>query len=130
METNRQKKIAGVIQKDLAEVLQNAARDGMKGVIISITRVHVTSDLSTAKVLISIFPQTNRDDIFEGIRSNTTAIRYEVAKRTKNQLRRMPQLTFHIDDTLDYIEEIDKALQGKIENPIKHPEILPKRNKI
>jgi ribosome-binding factor A len=130
METNRQKKIAGVIQKDLAEVLQNAARDGMKGVIISVTRVHVTSDLSTAKAHISIFPGTNREEIFKGIRSNTTAIRYEVAQRTKNQLRRMPELSFHIDDTLDYIEEIDKALQGKKENPIKHPEILPKRNKI
>ena len=130
MEANRQKKIAGVIQKDLAEVLQNAARDGMKGVIISITRVNVTSDLSTAKAHISIFPTTNRDKIFEGIRSNTTAIRYEVAQRTKKQLRRMPELSFHIDDSLDYIEEIDKALQGKNEDPIKHPEILPKRNKI
>ena len=57
METNRQKKIAGVLQKDLADVLQHAAQDGMKGVIISVSKVNVTSDLSQAKVYLSIFPQ-------------------------------------------------------------------------
>ena len=56
METNRQKKIAGVLQKDLADVLQHAAQDGMKGVIISVTKVNVTSDLSQAKVLFKRFP--------------------------------------------------------------------------
>ena len=50
METNRQKKIAGVLQKDLVNVLQNAAQEGMKGVIISVTKVNVTADLSVAKV--------------------------------------------------------------------------------
>ena len=55
METNRQKKIAGVLQKDLVDVLQNAAQDGMKGIIISVTKVNVTSDLSDAKVYLSIF---------------------------------------------------------------------------
>ncbi len=129
METNRQKKIAGVLQKDLAEVLQHAARDGMKGVIISVTNVHVTTDLSQAKVYISIFPQLKRDILMEGIRANTSTIRYEMAKRTRNQLRRMPELTFYVDDSLDYIEDIDKALQGEKDNPIKNPEILDKRQK-
>ncbi len=129
METNRQKKIAGVLQKDLADVLQNAARDGMKGIIISVTKVHVTSDLSQAKVYISIFPQLKREIILRGVQENTTSIRYEMAKRTRNQLRRMPELSFLIDDSLDYIENIDRALQGKNLNPIKNPEILDKRQK-
>jgi ribosome-binding factor A len=129
-ETNRQRKIAGVLQKDLVDVLQKAARDGMKGVIISVSKVHVTSDLGVAKVYLSIFPSVKRDEIIKGVVSNTVLIRHEMAKRTKNQLRRMPELLFFGDDTLDYIEEIDKSLSGKDENPIKNPEVLPKRKKI
>jgi ribosome-binding factor A len=129
METNRQKKIAGVLQKDLAEVLQHAAQDGMKGVIISVSKVNVTSDLSNAKVFLSVFPQINREIILKGVQENTATIRYEMARRTKNQLRRMPELSFYIDDSLDYIEDIDNALRGKKENPIKNPEILDKRQK-
>jgi len=128
-ETNRQKKIAGVIQKDLAEVLQNAARDGMKGVIISVTKVRVTSDLSEAKVYISVFPSKKREELLKGIISNTPLIRHELAQRTKHQLRRMPHLAFFADDSLDYIEGIESALKGDKDNPIKNPDILDKRQK-
>tara|TARA_R110002073_G_scaffold57778_4_gene146758 strand:+ start:176991 stop:177383 length:393 start_codon:yes stop_codon:yes gene_type:complete len=130
METNRQKKIAGVIQKDLVDVLQTAARGGVKGVIISVTKVQVTSDLSQAKVYLSIFPNDKRDELLEGIKSNAPLIRHELAQRTRNQLRRVPGLNFHLDDSLDYIENIDASLKGKDENPIKNPDILPRRRKI
>ncbi len=130
METNRQKKIAGVLQKDLVDVLQSAARNGVKGVIISVTKVQVTSDLSQAKVFLSIFPNDKRDELLEGIKSNAPLIRHELAQRTKNQLRRAPELTFFMDDSLDYIENIDASLKGKDEDPIKNPEILPKRRKL
>ncbi len=129
METNRQKKIARVLQKDLVDVLQKAAREGMKGVIISVTKVRVTTDLSIAKVFLSIFPTDKKDKLIEGIQSNTSSIRYELARRTRNQLRRMPALTFYLDDSLDYIEEIDASLRGDIENPIKNPEIISKKRK-
>lgn len=128
-ETNRQRKIAGVLQKDLVDVLQKAAQDGMRGVIISVSKVYVTSDLGVAKVYLSIFPSSKRDEIIEGVQSNTVLIRHEMASRTKNQLRRMPELLFFGDDTLDYIEKIDKSLKGADENPIKNPEVLPKRRK-
>ena len=129
-ETNRQRKIAGVLQKDLVDVLQKAAQDGMKGVLISVSKVHVTSDLGVAKVYLSIFPSDKRDLIVKGVQSNTATVRYEMAKRTKNQLRRMPELLFFGDDTLDYLEEIDKSLNGQDANPIKNPEVLPRRKKI
>jgi len=129
METNRQKKIAGVLQKDLVDVLQHAAKDGMKGVIISVTKVSVTTDLSVAKVYLSIFPTDKKNELIEGIRSNTTLIKHELAKRTRNQLRRMPELSFYLDDSLDYIEDIDASLRGDIENPIKNPEIISKKTK-
>ena len=127
METNRQKKIAGVIQKDLVDILQSAARDGMKGVVISVTKVHVTADLGQLKAYLSIFPSSEKDTILEGIIKNTHAIRYELAQRTKNQLRRMPELTFYVDDSLDYIENIDSALRGDDNDPIKNPKTFNKK---
>ncbi|CAM1342536.1 30S ribosome-binding factor RbfA [Tenacibaculum amylolyticum] len=128
-ETNRQRKIAALLQKDLVDVLQRAAQNGMKGVIISVSKVSVTADLGVAKVYLSVFPSEKRDEIVEGIKSNTPLIRHELAQRTRNQLRRMPELLFFGDDSLDYIEEIDKSLKGADENPIKNPEILPRRQK-
>ena len=128
-QTNRQKKIAGVIQKDLVDVLQKAAQDGMKGTIISVSKVTVTTDLSIAKVYLSVFPSEKRDELVAGIQSNTALIRHELAKRTRNQLRRMPELTFYGDDSLDYIENIDKSLRGEDENPIQNPSVLPRGQK-
>ncbi len=128
-ETNRQRKIAGVLQKDLVDVLQRDAQNGMRGVIISVSKVSVTPDLGIAKVYLSVFPSEKRDEIVKGVTSNTVAIRHELAQRTKQQLRRMPELLFFGDDSLDYIEEIDKSLSGKDVNPIKNPEILPRRKK-
>ncbi|MCH3881661.1 30S ribosome-binding factor RbfA [Tenacibaculum aquimarinum] len=128
-ETNRQRKIAGVLQKDLVDVLQKAAQEGMQGVIISVSKVHVTSDLGIAKVYLSVFPSKNREDIIAGVKSNTTLIRHELAQRTRHQLRRMPELLFFGDDTLDYIEEIDKSLKGGDVDPIKNPGVLPRRKK-
>jgi len=128
METNRQKKIAGVIQKDLVDILQGAARDGMKGVVISVTKVNVTSDLGQAKAYLSIFPSDKKQEIMEGITANTVMIRHALALRTKNQLRRMPEMMFYIDDSLDYIEGIDKALKGE-DNPIKDAQQTGKNKK-
>ena len=130
METNRQKKIGGVLQKDLVDILQGEVRkNGVTNLVISVSKVIVTTDLSIAKVYLSIFPSKNRDEIVKGVQSNTPLIRHEMARRTRHQLRRMPELLFFGDDTLDYIEEIDKSLNGQDENPIENPSILPKRKR-
>lgn len=129
MESQRQKKIASVLQRDLVEVLQGAAtQGGMKGILISVTKVNVTVDLSIAKVYLSIFPIVNGTELLEGIKSNAPLIKHELSQRTKHQLRRMPQLIFYIDDSLEYIDQIDKSLKG-IENPIENPDLLEKRKK-
>lgn len=130
METNRQKKIAGVIQQDIAEILQDAMRESQQGVIITVTKVHVTPDLGEAKVYISVFPTENRDQIVAETQAHAKSIKFQLAKRTRHQLRRVPELHFFLDDSLDYIEGIDKALKGDLINPIEHPEILPKRKKM
>jgi ribosome-binding factor A len=129
METQRQKKIAGVIQKDLAEILQRAAIDGgLKGTLISISKVSVTTDLSIAKVYMSIFPNKEAKGLLEGIKSNEPLIKHELSQRTKNQLRRVPELLFFIDDSLEYIDNIDKSLKGE-DNPVRNPELLQRRKK-
>jgi len=128
-ENQRQKRIGSLLQRDLAEVLQNAAtQGGMKGVIISISKVKVTVDLSIAKIYLSVFPNKNTKELIKGIKSNTPLIRHELAKRTKNQLRRMPNLEFFIDDSLEYIDNIEQSLE-KGENPIENPELLDRRKK-
>lgn len=130
METQRQKKIGGVLQKDLADILQRAATDGgLKGTLISISKVSVTTDLSIAKVYVSIFPPKNATELLEGIKSNQPLIKHELAQRTKNQLRRTPELLFFLDDSLEYIENIEKSLKGK-ENPIEDRDLLDKRKKL
>jgi len=129
MESNRQKKIGGVLQADLVDILQgSASQNGMRGVIISVTKVNVTVDLSIAKVYLSVFPNEKGPELLEGIKLNTSAIRHEMAQRTRNQLRRMPELQFYIDDSLEYIDGIDRSLKG-LDNPLENPDLLPKRKK-
>ena len=128
-DSQRQKKIASVLQRDLVDVLQNAAtQGGMRGVIISVSKVSVTADLSVAKVYLSIFPNEKGKELMEGIRSNAPLIKHELAQRTRHQLRRMPQLSFYIDDSLEYIDQIEKSLREG-DNPIDNQDLLNKRKK-
>jgi len=128
-ESQRQKKIASLLKRDLVDVLQSSAtQGGLHGVIISVSKVRVTVDLSIAKVYLSIFPNDKGKKLIEGIRSNAHLIKHELAQRTKHQLRRMPQLEFFIDDSLEYIDQIEKSLKRE-ENPINNPDLLGKRKK-
>lgn len=128
-ETHRQKKIAGVLQADLANVLQNMLREnGQSGIIISISKVSVTTDLSIAKVYTSVFPADKSENIVTELNALKPKIKHQVALLTKNQLRKMPDLHFYNDDSLEYIERIEKAVKGE-DNPLKNPDLLPKRKK-
>lgn len=130
MESNRQRKIAGVLQNDLATVLQNALRDaGHNGILISVSKVTVTADLAIAKVYVSIFPVAHAKKLVEELNAIKPKIKHQVAQLTKNQLRRMPDLGFYLDDSLEYIEKIDQAVKGG-ENPIANPDLLDKRKKL
>lgn len=129
METNRQKKFGTLLQNDLVDILQGEVRkNGMTNLIISVSKVNVTSDLSIAKVYLSVFPSEKGAEILAAVKSNTPMIKHDLAQRVKNQLRKVPNLVFYIDDSLDYIENIDKALKGE-DNPVENPELLEKRKK-
>lgn len=128
-ESNRQKKIAGVLQSDLANVLQQRLREsGQLGTIISVSKVNVTVDLSVAKVYVSIFPSKNADEVVAELNVLKPRIKHEVAQLTRHQLRKMPELSFYNDDSLDYISKIEGELEDG-DNPIEHPDLLPKRKK-
>jgi len=129
METNRQKKIAGVLQKDIAEVISQALRDsGKHNIMVSVTKVTVTTDLSISKVYMSVFPHSEAQKILKEVRSVGVQIKHRVAIKTKNQLRRMPDLEYFVDDSLEYIEKLDEAIKGE-ENPIEDRNLLEKRKK-
>ena len=115
MEGKRQAKIARLLQKELSEIFRKeTARLG--GVLVSVTEVRVTPDLSLARAYLSIFPGDKAAAVLENINRQTKTVRYELAQAVKQTLRKCPELQFYLDDSLDYIENIDRLLAS---DPIK-----------
>jgi ribosome-binding factor A len=110
MESTRQQKIARLIQKDLGAIFQEQARNHFSGALITVTKVGVTKDLSVAKVHLSLFATKDKNALLEMIRTRTREVRHELGKRVHNQLRVIPDLQFFLDDSLDYIDNIDHLL--------------------
>jgi|TARA_B100001059_G_C17540233_1_gene430014 ribosome-binding factor A len=119
METTRQKKVSKLLQKDIAEILQRRVKkEGNYGILLSVTKVLVTVDFSVAKIYLSIFPSEMGDQILGEVSKISGRIRHEVAQKAKKQLRKVPELIFFLDDSLDYIEKIEDSLKG-LDNPLK-----------
>lgn len=115
MESKRQAKIARYIQKELSEIFRRqTARMG--GVLVSVSQVRVSPDLSIAKAYLSIFPTDKSAEILENIKAQGRTVRYELAQAVKDVLRKCPELQFYLDDSLDYAENIDRLLAS---DPIK-----------
>ena len=110
MQETRQNRVARLLQKELAIIFQSQTR-ATHGVMVSVTRVRVSPDLSVCTAYLSIFPSEKGDEILENINKNNKSIRYELGSRMRNQLRIIPELRFFIDDSLDYIEHIDELLK-------------------
>lgn len=109
MESNRQAKIARLIQKELSEIFrQQTAKT--HGVIVSVSAVRVSPDLSIARAYLSVFPSEKGAEMIESINKSAQTIRYELAQKVRYQLRKTPALQFYLDDSLDYIENIDRLL--------------------
>ncbi|MDE5751158.1 MAG: 30S ribosome-binding factor RbfA [Duncaniella sp.] len=110
METTRQAKISRLLQKELSEIFrQQTAKT--HGVLVSVSAVRVSPDLSVARVYLSIFPADKSQELLESITKSAKTVRYELAQKVRFQLRKCPELTFYLDDSLDYIENIDRLLQ-------------------
>ena len=109
METTRQAKIARLIQKELSEIFRRQTAK-THGVIVSVGSVKVSPDLSIAKAYLSVFPSDKGPEMIESINKSAKTIRYELAQIVRFQLRKTPELQFYLDDSLDYIENIDSLL--------------------
>jgi len=110
MDSTRQKKISRLIQKELADIFLKEGKIFSQGTIITVTIVRISTDFSIARVYLSIFPSKNSEEILNNIKKSSKQIRYDLGKRTRTQLRYIPELIFFIDDSLDYAEKIDKLL--------------------
>ena len=110
MESPRQAKISRLLQKELSEIFrQQTAKT--HGIIVSVSTVRVTPDLSIARAYLSVFPSDKAKDMIESINASSKTIRYELAQKVRFQLRKCPELQFYLDDSLDYIENIDHLLE-------------------
>ena len=111
METTRQQKVARQIQKDLSDIFTRSTRAITQNKMVTVTKVRMSPDLTLAKVYISVFPSDNADKFLENIQHHVKHIRLELGKMVRHQLRIVPELSFYVDDSLDYAEHIDQLLK-------------------
>lgn len=120
METTRQAKISRLLQKELSEIFRQQTAK-LRGVLVSVSAVRVSPDLSVAKAYLSVFPSDKAGEILDNINHNAKTIRYELAQKVRYQLRKTPELAFYLDDSLDYLENIDNLLTRDKEAHPGHP---------
>ncbi len=119
MESQRQKKISILIQKDISNIIQSFFREKVRSTfIVSVTKVKISPDLSISRIYLSVFPSINSQSVLSLLNKNKSLIRKKLSLLVKNQLRIIPEIVFFIDDSLDYIENIDKALKAKGNNDL------------
>jgi len=109
--STRQNKVAKQIQKDIAEILLVHTPTLAPGKMLTVTGVRISPDLSVARIYISIFPSDNSTSIVEKLNTHVNQFRNELGKRLRNQLKKMPEFSFFIDDSLDYLENIENLLK-------------------
>ncbi|MCL1821567.1 MAG: 30S ribosome-binding factor RbfA [Prolixibacteraceae bacterium] len=107
----RQNKVSRLIQKELAEVFLKELRSCFSGLLISVTVVRMTPDLSIARCYLSIYPPEKTEETMQTIEALQKNIRGAVGNRVAKQLRVVPEFEFYVDDSLDYIDKIDKLLK-------------------
>ena len=116
--SKKKKKVNRLLQKELGEIFLLDSKN-MQGVLVTVSEVRVSPDLGFAKVYLSIFPSDKGKELVKNIQSNAKAVRYNLGTRVGKQLRVIPELAFNLDETLDYMENIDNLLKQdkKDENP-------------
>ncbi len=110
MESTRQAKISRLLQKELSEIFRRQTAK-THGVIVSVSAVRVSPDLSVAKAYLSVFPSEQAPQVMASIEASKQTVRYELAQIVRHQLRKVPELQFYLDDSLDYIENINNLLE-------------------
>ncbi|MFC4212122.1 30S ribosome-binding factor RbfA [Pedobacter lithocola] len=117
MESKRQQKFAGVIQEELAQIFQREGGSFLPNTLVTITRVRVSPDLSVAKVYLSFFNTNNTSLSINTVNAHTGEIRYKLGSRIRHQARVVPELTFFVDDTNEYVEKMDNLFDKIAKEP-------------
>ena len=112
METTRQQKIARQIQRDVAEIFRKEAAPALLGKLVTVTAVRVSPDFGYAKIYVSVFPFERSGEVMSSLEASTRLVRGALGQRIRNQLRNVPEIQFFLDDSLEYVEQIDRALRS------------------
>lgn len=118
MESNRQRKVAQIIQEDFAELFRKQAAESKQSILVSVSDVKVTPDLGIAKIYLSIFPQEFRSAVMKEIDENKAQYRNFLGQKMAKQVRVIPNLSFYLDTALDDVEKLERELRGEGDNPI------------
>ena len=110
-ESTRQLKVAKELQKDLAEIIRSKGMAAFDGAMVTVSGVRISPDLSVAKAYVSIFPSGKAEKVMGILTDNVKAIRGELGHMVAKQLRIVPELTFFLDSSLDYVEHIEELLK-------------------
>lgn len=111
METTRQQKVSRQIQKDISDILLKEGAGLVRGAMVSVTKVRISPDLAQAKIYISVFPFDKAEHALHMLQDNVSQIRKHLGIRVRSQLRIVPELHFYIDDSLEYVENIERLLK-------------------
>lgn len=115
----RQKRIESLLKEDISEMLRLWAKENTPGVLLSVSSVRVTPDLSIARINMSIFPSADKENILSLVKEHTSHFRGKLGEKVRHQLRKVPEIIFYIDEGYQRMEEIEKCLRGEVDNPIK-----------
>ena len=125
MDTRRQQKIGTLIQKEFADIINRELKGLFGGALVSIQKVIVTSDLSIARFYLSIFNAPDKQHVLQIFEERTYELRRTLGEKLRHQLRKIPELEFYIDDTLDYVyrmEEVFKEIKTDPDKKNSEPE--------
>ena len=111
MNSRRQEKFAKLVQRDLGDIFLQKTPSLFKGNFITISSVSVSPDMGYAKVYLSFFKVGNKNDLLDLVQMHKKEIRHELAAKIKNQVRKIPELEFYIDDSLDYVEHMEEVFK-------------------
>ena len=111
MENTRQQKVAKQIQKDVAEIFAKEGAAIVRGMLVTVTAVRVSPDFGYAKIYVSVFPFERSQELMKELERNNWFVRRALGQRIRNQLKSVPEIQFFLDDSLEYIDQIDQALK-------------------
>jgi ribosome-binding factor A len=111
MVSQRQEKFGRLLQRDLGEIFQRDTKHHFGGAFITVTKVRISPDLSVAYVYLSFLLAKDAQALLQDINEKNKIIRLALANRIRNQVRIVPELRFHIDDSADEAARIEKLLE-------------------